>query len=190
MPQFTGEIARLLMPLFILAGGACVLLAWAAISEKSARAQAWFAGLVHVAALWSIASLWNAEGWPILNGMLIVDREVPARQDAGVLEEHAERLPRAEVTRRRTEAEGGPVDEGHGPVGAGGLAHGGPGAGHRAMIAEQPRAGPPGCRCGRRADPVMLIDTMVPEAARQAGKVAGLVTVVGFAVAAGLSGLQ
>src|SRR5262245_45551967 len=74
MPQFTGEIARLLLPLFILTGGACVLLAWAAISEKSARAQAWFAGLVHVAALWSIASLWNAEGWPILNGMLIVDR--------------------------------------------------------------------------------------------------------------------
>ena len=74
MPQFTGEIARLLMPLFILVGGACVLLAWAAMSEKSARAQAWFAGLVHVAALWSIVSLWNAEGWPILNGMLIVDR--------------------------------------------------------------------------------------------------------------------
>src|SRR4249920_3039997 len=65
MPQFNGEIARLLMPLFILVGGACVLLA---------RAQAWFAGLLHVAALWSIASLWNAEGWPILNGMLIVDR--------------------------------------------------------------------------------------------------------------------
>jgi zinc transporter, ZIP family len=37
---------------------------------------------------------------------------------------------------------------------------------------------------------VMLIDTMVPEAARRAGKVAGLVTVLGFAVAAGLSGLQ
>ncbi len=74
MPQFTGEIARLLSPLFILTVGACVLLAWAAVSEKRARAQAWFAGLVHVAALWSIAALWNAEGWPILNGMLIVDR--------------------------------------------------------------------------------------------------------------------
>jgi NADH-quinone oxidoreductase subunit N len=74
MPQFTAEIAKLLMPLFILVGGACVLLAWAAVSEKSARVQAWFAGLVHAGALWSIASLWNAEGWPILNGMLIVDR--------------------------------------------------------------------------------------------------------------------
>ena len=34
---------------------------------------------------------------------------------------------------------------------------------------------------------VMLIDSMIPEAARQAGKVAGLVTVLGFAVAAALS---
>jgi ZIP family zinc transporter len=36
---------------------------------------------------------------------------------------------------------------------------------------------------------VMLIDSMIPEAARQAGKLAGLVTVLGFAVAAGLSGV-
>jgi ZIP family zinc transporter len=34
---------------------------------------------------------------------------------------------------------------------------------------------------------VMLIDSMIPEAARRAGRPAGLVTVVGFAVAAGLS---
>jgi len=74
VPQFDAEIARLLMPLFILVGGACILLAWAAVSEKTARAQAWFAGIVHVAALWSITQLWNAEGWPILNGMLAVDR--------------------------------------------------------------------------------------------------------------------
>jgi ZIP family zinc transporter len=37
---------------------------------------------------------------------------------------------------------------------------------------------------------VMLIDSMIPEAARQAGKVAGLITVLGFAVAAGLSGVS
>lgn len=34
---------------------------------------------------------------------------------------------------------------------------------------------------------VMLIDTMIPEARAQGGRVAGLVTVVGFALAAGLS---
>jgi ZIP family zinc transporter len=37
---------------------------------------------------------------------------------------------------------------------------------------------------------VMLIDSMIPDAARQAGKVAGLVTVLGFAVAFGLSGVN
>ncbi len=37
---------------------------------------------------------------------------------------------------------------------------------------------------------VMLIDTMIPEAVLKAGKVAGLVTVLGFAVAAALSGLE
>jgi zinc transporter, ZIP family len=37
---------------------------------------------------------------------------------------------------------------------------------------------------------VMLIDTMIPEAVKKGGDVAGLVTVLGFAVAAGLSGLS
>jgi zinc transporter, ZIP family len=37
---------------------------------------------------------------------------------------------------------------------------------------------------------VMLIDSMIPEAARSAGSVAGLVTVLGFAVAAALSGVS
>jgi zinc transporter, ZIP family len=36
---------------------------------------------------------------------------------------------------------------------------------------------------------VMLIDSMIPEAARRAGDFAGLATVFGFAVAAGLSGV-
>jgi ZIP family zinc transporter len=36
---------------------------------------------------------------------------------------------------------------------------------------------------------VMLIDSMIPEAARTAGRTAGLATVFGFALAAGLSGI-
>ncbi len=36
---------------------------------------------------------------------------------------------------------------------------------------------------------VMLIDSMIPEAVRKGGQIAGLVTVLGFAVAAGLSGI-
>ena len=34
---------------------------------------------------------------------------------------------------------------------------------------------------------VMLIDSMIPEATEKAGRIAGLVTVLGFAVAFGLS---
>ena len=34
---------------------------------------------------------------------------------------------------------------------------------------------------------VMLVDSMIPDAAQKAGRVAGLVTVLGFAVAAALS---
>jgi ZIP family zinc transporter len=37
---------------------------------------------------------------------------------------------------------------------------------------------------------VMLVDSMIPEASRDAGRIAGLVTVLGFAVAAGLSNLS
>jgi len=74
MPVFTADIARQLMPLFILAGGAMVLLAWSAVSVRTARAQQAFAALVHVAALFSIVSLWNMPTGPILNGMLVVDR--------------------------------------------------------------------------------------------------------------------
>jgi ZIP family zinc transporter len=36
---------------------------------------------------------------------------------------------------------------------------------------------------------VMLIDSMIPDAVRKAGDISGLVTVLGFAVAAGLSGI-
>ncbi len=36
----------------------------------------------------------------------------------------------------------------------------------------------------------MLIDSMIPDARHEAGRAAGLVTVLGFAVAAGLSSLS
>ena len=37
---------------------------------------------------------------------------------------------------------------------------------------------------------VMLIDSMIPEAVRKGGDISGLVTVLGFAVAAGLSSVS
>jgi ZIP family zinc transporter len=37
---------------------------------------------------------------------------------------------------------------------------------------------------------VMLVDSMIPEATEQAGRTTGLITTLGFAVAAALSGLS
>jgi ZIP family zinc transporter len=37
---------------------------------------------------------------------------------------------------------------------------------------------------------VMLVDSMIPDATRQAGRTTGLVTTLGFAVAAGMSGIS
>ncbi len=74
MPAFGLDVARFLLPLLILVGGACVLLAWSAVSTRTARAQGWFAGILLVGTLVSVSALWNSQGWPILNGMLIVDR--------------------------------------------------------------------------------------------------------------------
>ena len=37
---------------------------------------------------------------------------------------------------------------------------------------------------------VMLVDSMIPDATRKAGRTTGLVTTLGFAVAAGMSGIS
>jgi NADH-quinone oxidoreductase subunit N len=74
MMPFTPDIARQLLPLFILSGGALVLLAWSAVSTAAARAQGVFAAIVLIATVGAIASVWGMETGPILNGMLIVDR--------------------------------------------------------------------------------------------------------------------
>src|SRR5688572_12552566 len=73
MPVFTADIAKQLMPLFLLTGGAMLLLAWSAVSTRTARAQGAFAALVGVITLVSITSIWGTEAGPILNGMLVVD---------------------------------------------------------------------------------------------------------------------
>jgi NADH-quinone oxidoreductase subunit N len=73
MPTITPEIARQLMPLILLTAGSLVLLAWSAVSTRTARAQGLFAALVGVATLFSIPPVWNMEAGSLFNGMLIVD---------------------------------------------------------------------------------------------------------------------
>ena len=71
--MFTREIAVQLMPLFLLVGGALVLLAWSAAAPKTARAQSVFAGIVQLLTFGAIARAWHTPAGPILGGMLIVD---------------------------------------------------------------------------------------------------------------------
>jgi NADH-quinone oxidoreductase subunit N len=71
--MFTPEIAAQLMPLFLLVGGALVLLAWSAAAPKTARAQSFFAALVQLLTIGAVVRAWNTPAGPILGGMLIVD---------------------------------------------------------------------------------------------------------------------
>jgi len=74
MPAFTADIARVLMPLFILSGAGCVMLAWGALSRGVSRIQEIVVGLLHIAVLASVVSIWNVDSEPILGGMLLVDK--------------------------------------------------------------------------------------------------------------------
>jgi NADH:ubiquinone oxidoreductase subunit 2 (subunit N) len=71
--MFTREIAAQLMPLFLLVGGALVLLGWSAAAPRTARAQSVFAAIVQLVTLGAIVRAWATPAGPILGGMLIVD---------------------------------------------------------------------------------------------------------------------
>jgi NADH-quinone oxidoreductase subunit N len=64
----------MLTPLFVLTLGGCVMLAWGAATRGVSRTQHVVVGLFHVVALASVVWLWDFGGWPILGGMLVVDK--------------------------------------------------------------------------------------------------------------------
>jgi NADH-quinone oxidoreductase subunit N len=74
MPAFTADVARMLTPLFVLTLAGCVFLVWGAMSRSVGRAHHAVATLFHVAVLASVVWLWNFDSWPILGGMLVVDK--------------------------------------------------------------------------------------------------------------------
>ena len=74
MVQFTMQTAMQLMPLFMLAFGGCVMIAWGAMSNRTTTAHHVFVGLVHVSVLGSIVILWGRDAEPLLGDMLIVDK--------------------------------------------------------------------------------------------------------------------
>jgi NADH-quinone oxidoreductase subunit N len=73
-PTFTGEIVRELAPLLILLAGGMLFTIWGAVSRGTGGILRLFAALFFLDVLVFVVKLWNVEGWPMLGGMLIVDR--------------------------------------------------------------------------------------------------------------------
>jgi NADH-quinone oxidoreductase subunit N len=74
MPAFTADVARMLTPLFLLTLAGSVFLVFGALTRGVSRFQHILVGLFHIAILGSIMWLWNFDSWPILGGMLVVDK--------------------------------------------------------------------------------------------------------------------
>lgn len=73
-PEITVEIVRMLAPLLILFVSGMLFLAWGAVRRGIGAVQRVFAIVLLLTVLAYVVRLWNAGGWPILNGMLIIDR--------------------------------------------------------------------------------------------------------------------
>ncbi len=74
MPLITWEILRQLAPLLILLAGGMLFLAWGAVTKRVGPVQRVFIVLFLLDVIFYSVRLWNVQGWPLLNGMLIVDR--------------------------------------------------------------------------------------------------------------------
>jgi NADH-quinone oxidoreductase subunit N len=73
-PVFTTEVAWQLSPLFGLTLAGCVFLVWGAVTKKVTSTQRTVAVLFHAAVLVLVWRLWDSPTWPVLGGMLLVDK--------------------------------------------------------------------------------------------------------------------
>ena len=71
---FDGEVARFLSPLIVLICSGCLYLVWGALSKSITAAQRVVGVLLHGLLLALVVYLWNRPAWPILGGMLVVDK--------------------------------------------------------------------------------------------------------------------
>ncbi|NIM20269.1 MAG: NADH-quinone oxidoreductase subunit NuoN [Candidatus Latescibacteria bacterium] len=73
-PPVNTEILNLLAPLLVLVGAGLLFLMFGAFRNRVGTFQRALIVILYAAVLFYVGKLWNAEGWPILNGMLIIDR--------------------------------------------------------------------------------------------------------------------
>ena len=72
-PIFDAQTAKLLSPLFIMAGAGALFFVWGAMSKGVSRFQQALIVLAHLAILYTITTLWGSAAHSLLAGMLIVD---------------------------------------------------------------------------------------------------------------------
>ena len=73
-PQFDAEVARMLSPLFVLAGGGCLALIMGVLSKGVGKLEYAINIVIHLVVLWLVIDLWNFAAWPVLGGMVLVDQ--------------------------------------------------------------------------------------------------------------------
>ncbi|MBI4719746.1 MAG: NADH-quinone oxidoreductase subunit N, partial [Chitinivibrionia bacterium] len=73
-PAFSLEILGQLAPILILFAGGMLFLAWGAVASGVSKGQRFFAAAFYIVVFAYVVRLWNVEGWPLLGGMLIMDR--------------------------------------------------------------------------------------------------------------------
>ena len=73
-PVVSGEVLAQLLPLFLLVFAGCVFLMWGAASSRFTTAHSTIAALFFVGLLALVVYMWGNQSWPLLGGMLVVDK--------------------------------------------------------------------------------------------------------------------
>jgi NADH-quinone oxidoreductase subunit N len=73
-PVVNGEVLAQLLPLILLVVAGCVFLMWGAMSNRFGAAHSTIAVLFLIGLLALVAYMWNKPSWPLLGGMLVVDK--------------------------------------------------------------------------------------------------------------------
>jgi NADH-quinone oxidoreductase subunit N len=73
-PVVSAEVLVQLTPLLVMVFAGCVFLMWGTVSKTLTRAQQTVAILFHVALLGLVGYLWGTPAWPVLGGMVVVDK--------------------------------------------------------------------------------------------------------------------
>ena len=73
-PVVSVEVLVQLTPLLVMVFAGCVFLMWGTVSKALTRAQQTVAILFHLGLLGLVGYMWGTPAWPVLGGMVVVDK--------------------------------------------------------------------------------------------------------------------